>query len=61
MCIHVKPFIWNLIIFVADNQEEELRSSDMKGHDEPPEAIYEEGNKSNLLLIKFLVCVSSKT
>ena len=53
MCIYVKHSIWNLIIFLADNDEEEVRTSDRIAHDEPNEGMYEEGNKSNLLLIKF--------
>ena len=45
MCIHVKHSIWNLIIFLADNGKEEVRTSDRTAHDEPNKEKYEEGNK----------------
>ena len=45
MCICVKHSIWNLIIFLADNGEEEVRTSDRIAHDEPNKEKYEGGNK----------------
>ena len=56
MCMYVKHSIWNLIIFLADNdEEEEVKTSDKMAHDEPNEGMYEEGNKSNLLYKIFMV------